>query len=114
MAEIRLVLADDPAVVRTGLRMLLDAEEGLTVVAEAGEIGTARRMVAAQSPSGTRRTWTSTRFASAWWTTLLSASCTSRRISASAPSAQATVPQDQARPADSLPQDRRRLQPQAP
>ena len=48
--EIRLVLADDHAVVRAGLRMLLDAEEGLTVVAEAGEVDTARRMVAAHRP----------------------------------------------------------------
>jgi two-component system response regulator NreC len=47
---IRLVIADDHAVVRSGLRLLLEAEEGLTVVAEAGEIDTAKRMVAAHRP----------------------------------------------------------------
>jgi two-component system response regulator NreC len=47
---IRIVLADDHAVVRSGLRMLLDAEEGLEVVAEAGEIETAARMVRAHRP----------------------------------------------------------------
>ena len=50
MPEIRLVIADDHAVVRSGLRMLLDAEDGITVVAEAGEIDTARRMVLAHRP----------------------------------------------------------------
>jgi two-component system response regulator NreC len=48
--EIKLVIADDHTVVRTGLRMLLEAEEGLTVVAEAGEIDTTRRMVRAHRP----------------------------------------------------------------
>jgi two-component system response regulator NreC len=47
---IRIVLADDHAVVRSGLRMLLDAEEGLEVVAEAGEIETTARMVRAHRP----------------------------------------------------------------
>jgi two-component system, NarL family, response regulator NreC len=47
---IRLVIADDHAVVRAGLRMLLDAEEDLSVVAEAGEVDTTRRMVAAHRP----------------------------------------------------------------
>jgi two-component system, NarL family, response regulator NreC len=47
---VRLVIADDHAVVRTGLRLLLDAEEGIVVVAEAGEIDTARRMVRAHRP----------------------------------------------------------------
>jgi two-component system response regulator NreC len=47
---IRLVLADDHAVVRTGLRLLLEAEQGVAVVAEAGEIDTAKRMVAAHRP----------------------------------------------------------------
>ena len=50
MAPIRLVIADDHAVVRTGLKLLLDAEEGFTVVAEAGEIDTTKRMVAAHRP----------------------------------------------------------------
>ena len=48
---IRIVLADDHAVVRSGLRMLLDAEDGLEVVAEAGEIDTTKRMVRAHRPS---------------------------------------------------------------
>jgi two-component system, NarL family, response regulator NreC len=50
MDSIRVVLADDHAVVRSGLRLLLDAEEGLEVVAEAGEIDTAKRMVRAHRP----------------------------------------------------------------
>jgi two-component system, NarL family, response regulator NreC len=50
MEPIRLVLADDHAVVRSGLRMLLDAEDGMRVVAEAGEIDTTKRMVAAHRP----------------------------------------------------------------
>ncbi|HWT24483.1 MAG TPA: response regulator transcription factor [Solirubrobacteraceae bacterium] len=50
MDDIRLVIADDHAVVRSGLRMLLDAEEGMRVVAEAGEIDTTKRMVAAHRP----------------------------------------------------------------
>src|ERR687897_504691 len=47
---IRLVLADDHAVVRAGLKMLLDADEDLEVVAEAGEIETAKRKVVAHKP----------------------------------------------------------------
>ena len=50
MASIRIVLADDHAVVRAGLRLLLDAEEGIDVVAEAGEIDTAKLMVRAHRP----------------------------------------------------------------
>jgi two-component system, NarL family, response regulator NreC len=48
--QIRLVIADDHPVVRSGLKLLLEAEDGLTVVAEAGEIDTAKRMVAAHRP----------------------------------------------------------------
>jgi two-component system response regulator NreC len=47
---IRLVLADDHAVVRSGLKLLLEAEEGIAVVAEAGEIDRTKRMVAAHRP----------------------------------------------------------------
>jgi two-component system, NarL family, response regulator NreC len=47
---IRLVVADDHAVVRSGLRLLLEAEDDFTVVAEAGEVETAKRMVAAHRP----------------------------------------------------------------
>jgi two-component system, NarL family, response regulator NreC len=48
---IRIVLADDHAVVRSGLRLLLDSEDGLEVVAEAGEIDTTARMVRAHRPA---------------------------------------------------------------
>jgi two-component system response regulator NreC len=44
------VIADDHAVVRSGLRMLLDAEPGLEVVAEAGDVPDAMRMVRAHRP----------------------------------------------------------------
>jgi two-component system, NarL family, response regulator NreC len=50
VSSIRIVLADDHAVVRSGLRLLLDGEEGLEVVAEAGEIDTTKRMVRAHRP----------------------------------------------------------------
>ena len=50
MDTITLVLADDHAVVRSGLRMLLEAEEDLVVLAEAGEIDAARRKVSAHKP----------------------------------------------------------------
>ena len=50
MEPIRLVIADDHAVVRSGLRLLLDAEEGLHVVAEAGNIDDAKRMVRLHRP----------------------------------------------------------------
>ncbi|HEU0317715.1 MAG TPA: response regulator transcription factor [Solirubrobacteraceae bacterium] len=48
---IRIVLADDHAVVRTGLRMLLEAESGFEVVAEAGDVDAARRYVLGHHPS---------------------------------------------------------------
>jgi two-component system response regulator NreC len=47
---VKIVLADDHAVVRKGLRMLLDAEEGLEVVAEAGTAADALRYVRAHRP----------------------------------------------------------------
>jgi two-component system, NarL family, response regulator NreC len=47
---IRLVLADDHAVVRAGLRLLLDAESDFEVVAEAGDIDAARRYVRGHHP----------------------------------------------------------------
>ena len=50
MGAIRIVLADDHAVVRAGLRLVLDTEEDFTVVAEAGEMQTTKRMVAAHRP----------------------------------------------------------------
>jgi len=48
--SVRVVLADDHAVVRTGLRMLLDAEEGWEVVAEAGDTESALRAVLGHKP----------------------------------------------------------------
>jgi two-component system response regulator NreC len=45
------VLADDHRVVRSGLRMLLDAEEGIEVVAEAGDIETTLRRVRGYRPN---------------------------------------------------------------
>ncbi|HEY5342953.1 MAG TPA: response regulator transcription factor [Solirubrobacteraceae bacterium] len=47
---IRLVLADDHAVVRSGLRMLLDKERDFEVVAEASDIESARRYVRGHHP----------------------------------------------------------------
>ena len=48
--SVTIVLADDHQVIRAGLRLLLDAEEGLHVVAEAGDITTTERRVAAYRP----------------------------------------------------------------
>ena len=48
---IRIVLADDHQVVRSGLRLLLDAEDGLEVVAEANDIDGARRYVRGHHPA---------------------------------------------------------------
>lgn len=47
---IRVVIADDHAVVRRGLRQLLDDEEGIEVVAEAGDLESARRYVRGHHP----------------------------------------------------------------
>lgn len=47
---IKIVIADDHAVVRRGLRMLLDAEEGFEVVAEAGDVDDAMRYTRAHRP----------------------------------------------------------------
>jgi two-component system, NarL family, response regulator NreC len=49
--EITIVLADDHAVVRSGLRMLLDAEDGMRVVAEAGDVPDAVRYTRAHRPT---------------------------------------------------------------
>jgi two-component system response regulator NreC len=48
---IKIVLADDHAVVRKGLRLLLDNEEGFEVVAEAGTAEDAMRYVRAHRPA---------------------------------------------------------------
>jgi two-component system response regulator NreC len=47
---VRILLADDHAVVRRGLRLLLDAEEGFEVVAEAGDVDDAMRYTRAHRP----------------------------------------------------------------
>jgi two-component system response regulator NreC len=48
---ITIVLADDHAVVRSGLRMLLEAEGDFEVVAEAGDVGSAQRYVLGHKPT---------------------------------------------------------------
>ncbi len=48
--QITIVLADDHQVVRAGLRLLLQAEDGFEVVAEAGDVATTERRVAAYHP----------------------------------------------------------------
>ena len=50
MTSVRIVVADDHPVVRAGLRLLLEAEADFHVVAEAGEVETARRMVVLHHP----------------------------------------------------------------
>ena len=47
---IRIVIADDHPVVRRGLRQLLEAEVGLEIVAEAGDVDSARRYVHGHRP----------------------------------------------------------------
>src|SRR3954468_17034182 len=49
--DITLVIADDHAVVRKGLRLLIDAEPGLRVVAEAGDVPDAVRLTKAHRPA---------------------------------------------------------------
>jgi two-component system, NarL family, response regulator NreC len=49
--QIKIVLADDHAVVRKGLRLLLDGEDGFEVVAEAGTADDAMRYVRAHRPA---------------------------------------------------------------
>ncbi len=48
--NITILVADDHAVVRSGLRMLLDSEPDLEVVAEAGDIASTRRYVRGHHP----------------------------------------------------------------
>jgi two-component system response regulator NreC len=47
---VRIVLVDDHEVVRSGLRMVLEAEAGFEVVAETGDLEGARRYVRAHRP----------------------------------------------------------------
>lgn len=49
-SAIRVVIADDHAVVRRGLRQLLDGEEGFDIVAEATDLDGARRYVCGHHP----------------------------------------------------------------
>jgi two-component system response regulator NreC len=49
--DITVVLADDHVVVRKGLRLLLDAEPGMRVLAEAGTVPDAIRMARAHRPT---------------------------------------------------------------
>ncbi len=51
MPRIRIVLADDHEVVRSGLRLLLESEPDLEVVAEAGDVESARRYVRGHHPA---------------------------------------------------------------
>jgi two-component system response regulator NreC len=48
--EINIVLADDHEVVRAGLRLLLQREEGMHVIGEAGNVPEAIRLVEARRP----------------------------------------------------------------
>ena len=50
MAKIRLLLADDHAVLRAGLRLLLDAQADMHVVAEAGDAPAALSLARAHEP----------------------------------------------------------------
>ena len=47
---IKIVLADDQALVRAGFRALLDAQPGMTVVAEASDGAQALRLAAEHEP----------------------------------------------------------------
>jgi two-component system response regulator NreC len=47
---LRIVLADDHVVVRSGLRLVLEGEAGWRIVAEAGNVADARRFVRAHRP----------------------------------------------------------------
>jgi two-component system, NarL family, response regulator NreC len=49
--SVTIVLADDHLVVRSGLRMLLEAEPDFEVVAEAGDVDAARRSVLGYKPT---------------------------------------------------------------
>src|SRR5512146_2901646 len=48
---VTIVVADDHGVVRAGLRLLLEAEQGFEVVAEAEDVPSAQRYVRARRPS---------------------------------------------------------------
>lgn len=48
--EINIVIADDHAIVRRGLRQLLESEDGFAVVAEADDVDSARRYLRGHHP----------------------------------------------------------------
>jgi two-component system response regulator NreC len=50
-AQTTVVIADDHTVVRQGLRMLIDNEDGLQVIAEAGSVPDAERLTRAHRPT---------------------------------------------------------------
>lgn len=50
MEKIRVFIADDHALLRSGLRLLIDAQSDMEVVGEAGDLAQAKRDVAATSP----------------------------------------------------------------
>ncbi len=50
MSLIRIVLVDDHPVVRAGLRALIEGQDDLSVVGEAGDLAAAERVVAAEHP----------------------------------------------------------------
>jgi two-component system response regulator NreC len=49
--KITVVLADDHEIVRDGIRMVIEAEEDMEVIAEAGDAETARRRISGLKPS---------------------------------------------------------------
>jgi two-component system, NarL family, response regulator NreC len=49
-APITIVIADDHRIVRAGLRLLLEAQDGFQVVGEAGDVATTERRVTAYQP----------------------------------------------------------------
>ena len=50
-SSITIVIADDHQVVRAGLRLLLEAEEGFEVLAEAGNVPTTEHRLSAETPA---------------------------------------------------------------
>jgi two-component system response regulator NreC len=50
VGEVKIVLADDHAVVRSALRLLLDAESDISMVAEAGDVAAAERELQEHQP----------------------------------------------------------------
>ena len=51
-APIRLMLADDHALLRDGIRSLIDGQSGISVIAEAGDVGELLPRLEAARPDG--------------------------------------------------------------